>query len=266
MKLLMMGDVVGKPGCEMLLEYLPKLRDAFLPDFIIVNGENAADNGRGMTQVIAKKWFEAGVDAITLGNHTWAKPEIFDFIDNEPRLIRPLNYPIGTPGQGFSLFTTVQGQQIAVISLLGRTYMSSLLRCPFVAVEQALQQIPSSAIVVVDFHAETTSEKQSLAWYLDGRVSAVIGTHTHVQTADERILQHGTAYITDVGMVGPYDGVIGMEKEAVVRRFLTQLPVRLKVAGGRHQLNAVYLEIDPTSKKTKKINRIQIDDNHPFID
>ena len=266
MKILMIGDVVGKPGCRTLLEYLPKLKDAFSPDFIIVNGENAADNGRGITQAITKAWFECGIDAITLGNHTWAKPEIFDFIDDEPRIIRPLNYPIGTPGRGYSLLSTDQGQLVAVISLMGRSYMSPLLRCPFDVVDQVLKEIPPSTIIVVDFHAETTSEKQSLAWYLDGRVSAVMGTHTHVQTADERILKKGTAYITDVGMVGPYDGVIGMKKDAVIRRFLTQLPVRLEVEGGRNQLNAVYLEIDPDSKKTKKIDRVHIDDRHPFID
>lgn len=266
MKILMIGDVVGKPGCQTLLEYLPKLKDTFSPDFIVVNGENAADYGRGITQAIIKEWFDHGIDAITLGNHTWARPEIFDFIDDEPRLIRPLNYPIGTPGEGVCVLTTDQGQQVAVISLLGRTYMSSLLRCPFLVVDQALKEIPPSTIVLVDFHAETTSEKQSLAWYLDGRVSAVIGTHTHVQTADERILTKGTAYITDVGMVGPYDSVIGMKKDAVIRRFLTQLPVRLEVADGRSQFNAVFLEIDPESKKTKKINRVHIDDNHPFID
>ncbi len=265
MKMLMVGDVVGKLGCRTLLEYLPKLKNAFSPDLIIVNGENAADNGRGITQAITKEWFEHGVDVITLGNHTWAKPEIFDFIDGEPRLIRPLNYPIGTPGEGYSLLSTENGL-VAVISLMGRTFMSSLLRCPFQAVDEALKEIPSSAMVVVDFHAETTSEKQSLAWYLDGRVSAVIGTHTHVQTADERILKKGTGYLTDVGMVGPYDGVIGMEKEAVIRRYLTQLPVRFEVADGRTQFNAVYLEVDPESKKTKKINRVHIDDDTPFID
>lgn len=265
MRMLMVGDVVGKQGCRTLLEYLPRLKNAFSPDIIIVNGENAADHGRGITQAITKEWFESGIDVVTLGNHTWSRPEIFDFIEDEPRLIRPLNYPIGTPGNGLSLLTTENGQ-VAVISLMGRTFMSPLLRCPFETVDEALKTIPSSAMIVVDFHAETTSEKQSLAWYLDGRVSAVIGTHTHVQTADERILEKGTGYVTDVGMVGPYDGVIGMEKDAVIQRFLTQLPVRFEVAGGRSQFNAVFLEIDPESKKTKKINRVRIDDDNPFID
>lgn len=265
MRMLMVGDVVGKLGCRTLLEYLPRLKNTFSPDIIIVNGENAADHGRGITQAITKEWFESGIDVVTLGNHTWARPEIFDFIEDEPRLIRPLNYPIGTPGNGLSLLTTENGQ-VAVISLMGRTFMSPLLRCPFETVDEALKTIPSSAMIVVDFHAETTSEKQSLAWYLDGRVSAVIGTHTHVQTADERILKKGTGYVTDVGMVGPYDGVIGMEKDAVIQRFLTQLPVRFEVAGGRSQFNAVFLEIDPETKKTKKINRVRIDDDNPFID
>lgn len=265
MKIMMIGDVVGPLGCRTLLEYLPQLKKKFLPDVIIVNGENAADNGRGITRAITRSWFEQGVQCITLGNHTWAKQEIFDFIDDEPRLLRPLNYPNGTPGNGYTLISTSTGT-LAVVSLLGRTFMSSLVDCPFQTIDQALELLPNGTKILVDIHAETTSEKQSLAWYLDGRVSAVIGTHTHVQTADERILMKGTGYLTDVGMVGPCDGVIGMEKEGVIRRFRTQLPVRYEVATGRSQLNAVFLELDTDTIKTKKIRRIQIDDHHPFID
>lgn len=265
MKMIMIGDVVGDLGCRTLLEYLPKLKRTFLPDVIVVNGENAADNGRGITKSIAKSWLEQGVDCITLGNHAWDQQEIFDFIDEEPRIIRPLNYPTGTPGEGFGLFSTPSGP-LAVISLLGRTFMPTLVDCPFQTVDRILKEIPISAKILVDIHAETTSEKQSLAWHLDGRVSAVVGTHTHVQTADERVLSKGTGYLSDVGMVGSIDSVIGMNKDEVIRRFRTQLPVRMEVASGHSQLNAVFLEFDTESKKTKKIKRIRIDDHHPFID
>lgn len=265
MKLLLFGDVVGELGRRALTEYLPRLRQKLSPDVIVVNGENAADNGRGITRAIVRKWFDHGVDAITLGNHTWAKSEIFDFIDEEPRLIRPFNFPANTPGNGYTLIKTPVGT-IAVVSLLGRVFMSQFVDCPFEAMDRILTDLPDKAMILVDIHAETTSEKQALAWHLDGRVSAVIGTHTHVQTADERILPAGTAYLTDVGMIGPCDGVIGMQREAVIQRFRTQLPVRYEVATGSRQLHAVYLEIDQFSKRAKKITRIKIDDQHPFMD
>jgi metallophosphoesterase (TIGR00282 family) len=206
---------------------------------------------------------DAGIHCITLGNHAWSQPEVFDFIDDEPCLIRPANFPEGTPGKGFSVFSTLAGK-LTVINVMGRAYMGTL-ECPFRTVDAILKQIPSSSYVLVDCHAETTSEKQALAWYLDGKISALVGTHTHVQTADERILPKGTGYLTDVGMVGPVDGVIGMEKSAVIKRFLTQMPVRFEVARGKAQFNAVLIDLDKQTKKAKKLTRIRIDEDHPLL-
>ncbi|MDA8352741.1 MAG: TIGR00282 family metallophosphoesterase [Firmicutes bacterium] len=263
MRLLLVGDIVGSPGRKALREYLPRIKRAKSPDLIVVNGENAAD-GRGITRAIAGEFFGMGVDGITLGNHTWDKREIFDFIDDEPRIVRPANYPEGTPGQGYTHLRFSRGK-LVVISLMGRTFLSSL-ECPFRTADAILKSLKENVPVLVDFHAETTSEKQALAWYLDGRVSAVIGTHTHVQTADERILPGGTAYLTDVGMVGPYDGILGMDKDLIVKRFLTQLPVRFEVATGKVQLNAVLLDLDPATGMASDIRRIRIDDDHPWFD
>ncbi|SHE41300.1 hypothetical protein SAMN05444392_101379 [Seinonella peptonophila] len=263
MKILSIGDVVGDIGINILKEYLPRLKERYQPDVVIANGENAAVNGRGITRKIAEKLFHFGVDCITLGNHTWRQREIFDFIDQEKRLVRPCNYPIGTPGKGWTLLTTPKGK-LAVISVMGRTFMQPL-DSPFQIIEQCLEKIPSNAAIFVDIHAETTSEKQALAWHLDGKVSVIVGTHTHVQTADERILPQGTGYISDLGMVGAYDGVIGMERSAVIRGFVTQLPVRFEVAEGRSQLNALFIELDPQAKKTRQLTRIRIDDDNPFL-
>jgi metallophosphoesterase (TIGR00282 family) len=263
MRILMIGDIVGTLGRQTVLNYLPKLIQIYEPDFIVANGENAAGNGRGIQRHAVRELLDAGVNCITLGNHAWSQPEVFDFIDEEPSIVRPANYPKDTPGKGFSVFSTQAGR-LTVINLLGRTYMGTL-DCPFRTADEILKQIPSSSMVLVDFHAETTSEKQALAWYLDGRISALIGTHTHVQTADERILPKGTGYLTDVGMVGPADGVIGMEKSAVIKRFLTQMPVRFEVAKGQVRFNAVLIDLDKQSKKAKQLKRIQIDEDHPLI-
>lgn len=260
----MIGDIVGVPGRQTLSAYLSQIKKIYTPDVVVANGENAASNGRGIQRVIAQEFFLAGVDCITLGNHAWGQQEIFDFIDEEPKLIRPANFPVDTPGKGYTVIQTPAGK-ITVINVMGRTFMSSLLDCPFRTMDQILAKIPRSSAVLVDMHAETTSEKQALAWYLDGRVSAVVGTHTHVQTADERILPKGTAYISDVGMVGPYDGMIGMDREAVIRRFLTQLPVRFEVAKGRNQFNAVFIELDKQTKKAKQVKRIRIDEENPLF-
>jgi 2',3'-cyclic-nucleotide 2'-phosphodiesterase len=263
MKVLMIGDLVGNPGREALHVYLPELKNYYEPDLIIANGENVAPNGRGITRAIARELFELGVDCITLGNHAWGQVEIFDFIDEESRIIRPANYPQGTPGRGFATFSVPHGK-CTVINLLGRTFMATL-DCPFRTAQRIIQEIPEDHFIIVDIHAETTSEKQSLAWFLDGKVSAVIGTHTHVQTADERILPKGTGYLTDVGMTGAYNSILGMKKESILRKFLTQLPVRFEVAKGSLQLNAVLIELKLETKKTKNLQRIRIDEMHPWM-
>ncbi|MBA4494421.1 TIGR00282 family metallophosphoesterase [Paenactinomyces guangxiensis] len=263
MRILMIGDVVGSPGRETLSSYFPQLNNLFTPDVIVVNGENAAGNGRGIGRTIVRELFELGVHCITLGNHAWAQAEVFDFIDEEPGIIRPANFPMDTPGKGYTVIQSQAGK-LTVINIMGRTFMATL-DCPFRTMDEILDQIPPSSYILVDIHAETTSEKQAIAWYLDGRVSAVVGTHTHVQTADERILPKGTGYITDVGMVGPYDGIIGMERSTVIKRFLTQMPVRFAVAKGRCQLNAVLIDLDKQTKKTKQLKRIRIDVDTPLI-
>lgn len=263
MRLLMIGDVVGSVGRKMLKETLPELKKSYHPDVMIVNGENSAINGRGITQEIVQEFWDLGIDAITLGNHAWDQKQIFDFIEKEPYLIRPANFPPGIPGSGMTTISTDKGK-LTLINLIGRTFLGPY-DCPFRCVDELLEKIPNNHYIFVDFHAETTAEKASLAWYLDGRVSALVGTHTHVQTADDRILPKGTGYLTDVGMVGAYDGVLGMEKEAVIRRFLTQLPVRFEVAKGRTQFNAVLFDFSLQTKKTVKIQRIRIDEETPWL-
>ncbi|GGA34702.1 metallophosphoesterase [Kroppenstedtia guangzhouensis] len=263
MRILMIGDIVGSPGRKALLEYLPRLKRSHHPDLVVVNGENAAD-GRGITRSIAREFFGSGVDCITLGNHTWDKREIFDFIDGEKRIVRPANYPEGTPGQGYARLK-FHGGELVVINLMGRSFLSNL-DCPFREADAILKKLKGNPPVLVDFHAETTSEKLALAWYLDGRVSAVIGTHTHVQTADERILPKGTAYLTDVGMVGPYDSVLGMNKDLVIKKFLTQLPVRFEVSKGRVQFNAVLIDLDLVTGKSTRIDRLRFDDDKPWFE
>jgi len=263
MRILMIGDIVGAIGRKTVFTYLPKLNQMFSPDVIVANGENAAANGRGIVRSVVRELLESGIHCITLGNHAWGQVEVFDFIDDEPYVVRPANFPEGTPGKGYATLSTQAGR-LTVINVMGRAYMATI-DCPFRTVDRILEEIPPSSHVLVDFHAETTSEKQALAWYLDGRVSAVVGTHTHVQTADERVLPKGTGYLTDVGMVGAYDSVIGMEKSAVIKRFLTQMPVRFEVAKGRTQFHAVLIDLDKQTKKTKRIQRIRIDEDHPLI-
>lgn len=263
MRVLMFGDVVGSCGRSALRHQLPRLKRSLQPDVIIANGENAA-GGRGITRSILRELYELGIDCVTLGNHSWDQREIFDFIDDETRLIRPANYPEGTPGRGVAEIPVGQ-EVLAVINLMGRTFMP-LSECPFRVVDALLRDLVKTPFILVDFHAETTSEKQAMAWHLDGRVSAVIGTHTHVQTADERILPAGTAYLTDVGMVGAYNGVIGMDRDLVLKKFRTQLPVRLESGSGPAQLNAVLIDLDRPSGRARQIRRIRIDDDHPFMD
>ncbi|WP_409294312.1 TIGR00282 family metallophosphoesterase [Peribacillus sp. SCS-26] len=264
MRILFVGDVVGSPGRNMVDEYVPRLKEKYKPQATIINGENAA-GGRGITEKIYRQFLESGAQAVTLGNHAWDNRDIMEFIDDAKYLVRPGNFPPGTPGEGLK-FVRINQLEIAVISLQGRTFMPAL-DCPFQTadelVELARERTP---IIFVDFHAEASSEKQAMGWYLDGRVSAVVGTHTHVQTSDERILPGGTGYLTDAGMTGPYDGILGMEREAVIRRFLTSLPVRFEVpTEGRTILSAVVIDIDNATGHTKKMQRILINDDHPFF-
>ncbi|MEI3610855.1 TIGR00282 family metallophosphoesterase [Pseudogracilibacillus sp. SO30301A] len=265
MDILFIGDIVGSPGRDMLTQYLPKLKDKYKPQITIVNGENAAA-GKGITEKIYKQFLNLGVQTVTLGNHTWNKKEIIDFIDSATYLIRPANFPENNPGKGI-VFIKSNQLEVAIINLQGRTFLDSH-DDPFKKVDELIQEAKKRTnIIFIDFHAEATSEKQAFAWYVDGRVSAVVGTHTHTQTADERILPQGTAYITDVGMTGPYDGILGVEKESVINRFLTNMPVRFEVdKKGRNQLNGCFITIDNSTGKATKIERILINNDHPFFD
>ncbi|MDR7076249.1 metallophosphoesterase (TIGR00282 family) [Neobacillus niacini] len=263
MNLLFIGDVVGSPGRDMVKEYVPKIKEKYRPNFTIINGENAA-GGRGITEKIYREFLGAGAQAITLGNHAWDNKEIFDFIDSAKNLVRPANFPEGTPGKGL-VFFKVNDIEVAVINLQGRTFMPPL-DCPFQKADELVELAQErTPFIFVDFHAEATSEKQAMGWYLDGKVSAVVGTHTHVQTADSRVLPNGTGYLTDVGMTGPYDGILGMEREAVITKFLTSLPVRFEVPkSGRSQLSGVYMELDRKTGKCKKMERILINEDNPW--
>ncbi len=263
MNILFIGDVVGSLGRGMVFEYVPKLKEKYRPHVTIINGENAAA-GKGITEKIYRSFLEAGAQAVTLGNHAWDNKEIFDFIDDAKYMIRPANFPENTPGQGM-VYLKVNSAEVAVINLQGRTFLPAI-DCPFMKAEQLIREAKErTPFIFVDFHAEATSEKQAMGWFLDGKVSAVVGTHTHVQTADERILPGGTAYITDVGMTGLYDGIIGVDKDAVLRRFLTALPVRFDVPKkGRVQLSGVFIELDDHTGLAKRIERILINDDHPF--
>ena len=239
--MLFLGDIVGRPGREAVRDGLPALMEKYEPDFVVANAENAA-GGMGITPELATELFSLGMDALTLGNHTWSKKDIVTFLDDEPRLVRPLNFPPGVPGRGYTVVER-QGVRLGIINLMGRVFSDVHLDCPFRTGEAAIDELRSRAeFVLVDMHADATSEKIALAMYLDGRVTAVIGTHTHVQTADERVLPGGTAFITDAGMCGPMNSVIGMRPAESIRRFLTQIPERLEVASGRATLQGVVVE------------------------
>src|SRR5947209_3084611 len=255
MRLLFVGDVVGKPGRQAVRHLLPALRRRHEADFVVVNNENAA-GGFGFTPEIAREILDAGADCLTSGNHVWKKREAYGYIDSEPRMLRPANYPDGVPGRGYGLYV-VGGTQVAVASLMGRVFMEPL-RCPFRMLDEIWERLKGEASVLfIDFHAETTSEKVALGWYAAGRATAVIGTHTHVQTADERVLPGGTAYLTDVGMTGPTDGVLGVATEPVIEKFLTQMPVKFEVARGPAALMAVLLELDDHTGRAHRISRLQ---------
>lgn len=254
MRILAVGDIVGKTGLNKLKEVLPKIISENNIDFVIVNGENAAD-GMGITEKMYRDILSFNVDVVTMGNHTWGKKEIFNFIDDK-QIIRPANYPSNNPGKGYRIFEC-NNKKIAVINLIGRVTMGVLSENPFLVTKDIINEIKNNVdIIIIDFHAEATAEKIALARYLDGDITILFGTHTHVQTADEEILPKGTAYISDIGMTGPKKSVIGMDIEASIKRFETSLPEKYKVAEGTAKLNSVMFEIDDNTNKVKEIKRI----------
>ncbi len=256
MKILFIADIIGEPGRKTVDRILNEVKKNENIELTIANAENAA-GGFGLTKNIAEEIFASGIEILTLGNHVWDRKEIKEIID-DPRIVRPANYPPFTPGRGYNFHSAENGIKIAAVNLMGRVYMSNL-DCPFRTMDTLLPEIKKETnIIIVDFHAEITSEKQALGWYLDGKVSAVIGTHTHVQTADERVLPEGTAYITDCGMTGPRDSVIGIKKEIILKKYLTQIPIRFEVAKKDLIFSGVTIEIDEKSGKALNIKRLQI--------
>ena len=252
MRLLFIGDIVGGPGRHIVQEELPRLIDEYKIDFTVANGENSA-GGFGMNKRSFNELYACGIDAFTLGNHTWDNKEIFSFIENTPQIVRPANYPQGSPGKGVAFFE-VLGRRLRVINLIGRVFLPAT-DCPFRTLDKILKE-DEADWTFVDFHAEATSEKIALGWYADGRVSALVGTHTHVQTADSRILPKGTAYMTDVGMTGPRDSVLGTDKDIIVNRFIKGYSPRFDVANGDLQFNAVLFDFadDGSCKEIQPIN------------
>jgi 2',3'-cyclic-nucleotide 2'-phosphodiesterase len=263
LNLLFIGDVVGRPGRRAVTQWLPALRRELRADFVVANGENSA-GGFGVTPETFKDLTAAGVDVVTGGNHIWHTREAPALLDGEPRLLRPANYPAGAPGRGAAVFVTGGGARVGVLNLEGRAFMQPVLS-PFDYAREEIERLHAETrVILVDMHAEATSEKAALAWHLDGRVSAVVGTHTHVQTADERVLPGGTAFITDAGMTGPRDSIIGMSRETVLQRFLTLLPARFEVASGPVQLNGVLIEVDAATGRASAIRRVnRIEEGSP---
>jgi metallophosphoesterase (TIGR00282 family) len=258
MKLLFIGDIVARPGRDLVRRGLKGLVERHEIDVVLANGENAA-GGAGLTREITTNLLKAGIHVLTSGNHIWDKREVIDFIADEPRLIRPANYPAGTPGSGSCVWHTDHGVGVGVINIMGRIFMAPLDN-PFEIVRQHITLVreAGATIIFVDFHAEATSEKLAMGWYLDGQVTAVIGTHTHVQTADERLLPGGTAYLTDVGMTGPHDGVIGMERAGAIARFTSALPLRYEAASGDARLHGVIITADPATGRASAIERLAV--------
>jgi len=259
MNVLFIGDIMGEPGRRAMSRLLPKVVTQQVVDLVIGNGENVA-GGFGITPELAQELFEMGLSVITTGNHAWDRKEILDFIRQEPRLLRPANYPSGAPGQGSIVVETPAGERLAVLQLMGRTFMPTL-DCPFQVARREVARLKAEThAIIVDMHAEATSEKMAMGHFLDGEVSAVVGTHTHVQTADEQILPKGTAYITDIGMTGPVNSVIGIKKELAIEKFLTQMPRRFEVASGPAVFSAVLIELDGQIGKAIRIRRFRIPD------
>jgi len=250
LRILVIGDIIGKPGREAVRELLPDLLHEYRLDLVVANGENTA-GGLGLTPDTAQELFDSGIDVITSGNHIWHHKEILPYLDGNLPILRPLNYPPAAPGRGY-LFR----DNVLIVNLIGRTFIGDF-DCPFRAMDKLLAEFNDKAkVIIVDFHAEATSEKVAMGWYLDGRVSALFGTHTHVGTIDSRILSRGTAYVTDIGMVGPKDSVIGDDVDSVLKRFLTQIPRRLPVGKGRVSFDAIFVEVDEDTGKAIAIKRI----------
>lgn len=257
MKVIIVGDIVGKPGRKILTSMLKRLKEEHEAEFVVANAENAAE-GAGVVPKVGDEILNAGVDVMTSGNHIFDKKDVIPYIENQPRLLRPANYSPEAPGRGLWLGSTVSGTQVAVINIQGRIFMPPT-DCPFRTADRLLEEIGKRAsVIIVDHHAEATSEKLAMGRYLDGRVSVVVGTHTHVQTADEQLLPGGTGYITDLGMTGPYDGVIGVEAQLVITRFIRGLPVRYQTAHDKAQLHGVVVEIDERNGKSIAIKRLQV--------
>ena len=257
MRILFIGDIVGKAGRRAVEELLEKVISDYDADFTIANGENAA-GGMGITPPIALEILGQGVDVLTSGNHIWAKKEILPFLSEERRILRPANYPARVPGRGAGVFKLNDGQKIGILNLEGRVFMKPL-DCPFRVAEREIESMrKETEMIIVDFHAEATSEKNAMGWFLDGKVSAVLGTHTHIQTSDEKILDEGTAFITDVGMTGPFDSVIGIRKEIALERLLTQISWKFDVATEDIQLQGVVVDVDPKTGRSTNIKRIRV--------
>ena len=254
MKILAVGDLVGETGVEKLKRTFPNLQEAEHIDFTIINGENSA-GGMGMTSKIYNELNRLNIDVITMGNHTWGKKDIFTFIDDK-KIIRPANYSKGCPGKGYTIIQK-DNKKIAVVNLIGRTDMGVLSDNPFTCIDHIIEKLKVD-IIVLDFHAEATAEKIAMGYYVDGRITAMFGTHTHVQTADEKILENGTGYITDIGMTGPENSVIGMDVDASLKRFVTSLPEKYKLAEGSCMLNGVIFDINDETNKVRKVYRINV--------
>ncbi len=255
MKILLIGDIIGRPGRTIVRHWVPKLREELGLDLVIANCENAAA-GSGITPSTADEIFAGGVDVLTSGNHVWKKKEAFELLKRDHRIIRPSNYPEGVAGSGTTVVESISGKKVGVLNVMGRVFMEPL-DCPFRSAEKEIARLSLiTPIIIVDFHAEATSEKNAIGWFLDGRVSCVFGTHTHIPTADERILPKGTAFATDVGMTGPYDSVIGRRVDQILEKFLTSLPMRSDVAEGNVQLRGLVVTVDPGTGKAKSIERI----------
>ena len=255
MKILLIGDVIGQPGRAVIEREVVRLREDLAIDVVVANCENVA-GGAGVTPDTAEALFRAGVDVLTSGNHVWRKREALELLKLDPRVIRPANYPDGAPGAGSTVVETLSGQKVGVLNVMGRVFMEPL-DCPFRAAERELARLKLvTPVIIVDMHAEATSEKVAMGWFLDGKVSCVFGTHTHIPTADERILPQGTAFITDVGMTGPYDSVIGRRVDQILERFLSSRPVKSDVAEGNVQLRGLLVEVNPATGKALAVERI----------
>lgn len=258
-RVLFIGDIVGATGREFFAQNISAIKQQHAIDLVVVNGENSSNQGRGITPAVAQFLFEHEVDVITSGNHIWYSRDIYTYLDQNPHIIRPANFPAGAPGSGVAI-VKVRGKDVAIVNLQGRVFMKEHLACPLRTIDSMLTYLKDkSSLIFVDYHAEATSEKMALAYYVEGRVSGVVGTHTHIQTADERILPKGTAYITDLGMCGSLNSMLGMQKEAIINHFLTQLPVKFTVDSiPPYLLSGAWIEVDAATGKAIAIERVRV--------